>query len=451
MAISLSSSTPSEGQTGWFLNKSLELVFNKAIASASLTNTIFSLLDIDSSTRVPITITAGYANSSKVILVPSTTLKENTQYRVIILGTSDGLGYALTAQDEEVLDTTIHFEFTTGETVYKIDSTIEKEAASLSLEGDLFLPTNVKALGYDFTLSKVRPKNNTHGIDPSITGDNLIRFTFSKALYSGSVDYSEWATVSLFPLLNDTSYLAQSGVLGDGTIPDYSVSVNGTDLLFTFSGALPNNLGVQIELSNEILSVDGDEFGGNTLYSVNTALFPEVYGIQTIKREVREIVDTFTEDYIGALLFKNTIWLWEKVGRTYPLDAMPFAAKQYIAYSTILDLMEDREYYKFVVAGTRRQLGDLGVSVDNLIGRTAMKVAKYQKEKEDAFESLVAGWQFKVGRNSTSFDNVAETVNRLWYDVNGRYTESRYVYRQEASPSANTFINRRAKTTNPEW
>lgn len=451
MAITLVSSTPTEGQADWFLNKSVELIFNKAIATTSLTNSIFSLVDIDTNVPVPITVSAGYANSSKVILVPSTSLKENTQYRVLVVGSAAGLTYSLTAQDEEVLSDSIYFEFSTGETVYKIDSTVNKETSNLSLEGDLFLPTNVKALGYDFTVSKVRPKNNTHAVDVSLTGDSTIRFTFSKALYTGSADYSDWLQVDTFPLLNDVNYLAQSGTLGEVSIPGHTVSINDTDLIVTFSGNLPNNLGLQVTLFDGITSSDGDSYGGSMQYSINTALYPEISGIQTIKREVRDIADTFTEDYIGALLFKNSIWLWEKLGQSFSLDALPFAAKQYVIYSTILDLMEDREYYKYVVAGTRRQLGDLGVSVDNLIGRIAMKVAKYQKEKENCFQSLLGAWQFKVGRNSTSFDNIAETVNRLWHDINGRYTESRYVYYQDASPAANVAINRQSKTTNPEF
>lgn len=451
MAITLVSSTPTEGQTDWFLNKSIELIFNKAISTTSLTNSIFSLIDIDTNSSVPVTVSAGYANSSKVILVPGVSLRENAEYRVIIVGSSSGLVYSLTAEDEEVLDTTIYFEFSTGTTVYKIDSTVSKQISNLTLEGDLFLPTNVKALGYDFTVSKVRPKNNSHGVDPSILGDNAIRFTFSKNLYTGSADYLDWVEVTTFPLLNDVSYLALSGTMGEVSVPGHSIAVSGADLVVTFSGNLPNNLGVQISLFDDITSEDGDSYGGSMLYSVNTTLYPEISGLQTIKREVREIADTFTEDYIGALLFKNTIWLWEKVGRSYALDSMPFAAKQYVVYSTILDLMEDREYYKYVVAGTRRQLGDLGVSIDNLIGRIAMKVAKYQKEKENCYQSLLGSWGFKVGRNSMSFDNIAETINRLWYDVNGRYTESRFAYYQDNSLAANVAINRQSKTTNPEF
>tara|TARA_R110002074_G_scaffold402324_1_gene607027 strand:+ start:67186 stop:68541 length:1356 start_codon:yes stop_codon:yes gene_type:complete len=451
MAILLTSSTPSNGATDYFINKSVELTFDKDIATTSLTENVFSLIDIAAGTSLPITITASPSSAATVVLQPSTSLKEDTEYRVIIVGTTMGLGYSLVAADDDALTATLTVEFATGGTVYKIDTTVEKEAASLSLEGELFLPTNVKALGYDFTVSKVRPKNNKHSIPVTLTGDNTIRFTFSKSLYTGSVDFTDWADVSTFPLLNTTDYLASGETMGAGTIPGYTVSVTGADLLVAFDSDLPKNLGIQVELYDDILSIDGESYGGAMQYSINTALYPEVYGIQTIKREVREIVDTFTEDYIGALLFKNTLWSWEKVGRSFDINNPSFAAKQFITYSTILDLMEDREYYKYVVAGTRRQLGDLNVSIDNIIGRIAMKVAKYQKAKDNAFEALVAGWQFKVGGNTLGYTEIANTINRLWHNVNGRYTDTRYSYNQGDIPASNISLNRGARTNNPIW
>lgn len=451
MAISLLSSTPANGATDYFINKSVELTFDKAIGTSSLTNNVFSIIDQAAGTNVPLTIQRDYSSSAKIILQPSTVLKENTEYRIVIMGTDMGLGYSLVAEDNDTLTTTITVTFRTGDTVYSIDTTVEKQADNISAEGDLFLPTNVKALGFDFTVEQVRPKNNTHGVPVTLTGDNTVRFTFSKDLYTGAVDFTEWLDVDPYPLLNHDAYLASGSSLGEGTIPGHNITVTGADLLVTFDTELPKNVAVQITLSEDILASDGATYGGGMQYSINTELYPEIYGVKMIKREVREVVDTFTEDYIGALLFKNTMWSWEKVGRSFELSNPSFAARQYIMYSTILDLMEDREYAKFVVAGTRRQLGDLNVSVDNIIGRIAMKVAKYQKAKDDAFESMVSGWQFRVGSTTLGYSEIADQINRLWYDISGRYTQSRYKYYQPNIPSANLYMNRRAKTNNPLW
>lgn len=449
MAISLISSTPAQGATDIQINKSIELVFNKTIASSSITENVFSLIDLDSGQAFPVTVSARFDTSSRIIILPSQSLKENTQYRIIVVGTDSGLGYSLVANDSDILADSIYIEFSTGEGVYKIDSTLEKEAASLSLEGDLFLPTNVKALGYDFTISKVRPKNNKHGLSQNLTGDSTIKFTFSKDLYTGDVDLTDWVDVSLFPLLNTSSYLASGQEMGSFAIPGYALTKSGKDLIVTFDSDLPKNLGIHIELNDSIISEDNEPYGGKMIYSINTALFPEIYGIETIKREVKEIADTYNEDYIGALLFKNTIWTWERVGRVFRIDDIPYAAKQYIVYSTILDLMEDAEYSKYLIAGTRRQLGDLGVSVDNFIGKIAMKVAKYQKLKEIALDSILKGWQFRIGVTTMGYLETAQMVNRLWYDVNGRYTDIRFSYHQNDVPASNSLLNRRARETNP--
>jgi hypothetical protein len=452
MTITLASSIPSQGETAYFINKQIELTFNKAISTSSLSNTVFSLINLDNNSSVPIRVSAGYTSAAKVVLMPDLLLVENTQYRVIILGTDQNMGVSLVAQDSDVLNTTISFEFGTGDTVYKIDSTVEKDAADLTNEGDLFLPTNVKALGFDFTLEKVRPKNHVHGVPETLTGDNTIRFTFTKDLLTGNgIDLTEWATVTLFPLLNDTAYLASGNTFGVGSIPSHTLSVTGADLLVSFAHQLPQNLGVQVSLLDGITSLEGDNYGGKLEYSINTVLYPEVYGVQAIEREVREIAGTFTQDYIGALLFKNTILGWESVGRSVSLLDPSYALKQYVMSSTILDLMEDREFYKYVMAGTRRQLGDLGVSIDNLIGRVAMKVAKYQKAKEAALESLRPGWQFRVGTTIQAYVDAMSTINRLWYSVNERYVESRFSYDQQDHPVSNTQTNRQARQNNPIW
>lgn len=449
--VVFSSSTPSHGATDYFINKSIELTFDRALDTTTVTSNVISLVDIASGSVVPSTVSVSPTDNTTVVLLPSTSLKEDSEYRVLIVGADMGLGYNLKGADASNLATTVTVEFSTGDTVYSVDTTVEKQASNLTLEGELFLPTNVKALGYDFTLDKVRPKNNKAGLDPTLTGDNTIRFTFTEALFTGSADYEEWIEVDTFPLLDTTDYLASGQTIGEGTLPTHTVSVTGSDLLVTFSTELPNNVGIQARLLDGIQSSDGDNYGGNLKYSVTTKLYPEIYGVRTVAREVQEVADTFTDDYISALLFKNSVWAWEKVGRSFSIGSPTYAAKQYIVYSTILDLMEDTEYSKYVVAGTRRQLGDLNVSIDNIIGRTAMKVAKYKKAKDDAFESMVGGWQFKVGSMANTYNEAAGTINRLWFDVNGRYTDTKYAYKQDQLPVSNTWLNRRAKTNNPIW
>lgn len=455
MTLSLVSSVPSSGTVDFFINKSISLTFNQALDTTTLVDSVISIVAIDSGARVPIAIERSALDTSTVVITTSAYLEQNTDYRIVILGLDMGLGFCLKGSSGDQLSDTIQILFSTGSTVYKIDTTVQKEASNLTLEGQLFLPTNVKALGYEFTVEKVRPKNHTHDNAPSLTGDSTIRFTFSKALYTGTADYTEWLDVDTFPLLNDSRYLASGETFDLGsdtiTIPDYTVSVTGQDLLVSFQGTIPNNVGIQIKLLDGITSSEDDEYSGEMLYSINTAMFPTIYGVQAVSREIQDFAKDFNKDYISALLFKNMIMIWERIGRNFTLSDPPYAARQYVLYSTVLDLMEDKEYAKYVYAGSRRQIGDLNVSIDNLIGRMAMKVAKYQKAKDIAFESLMPGWQLKVGQSILAYDAMAATINRLWYDINGRYTDNRFSYFQDDIPASNVDVNRHARMNNPVW
>ena len=78
-----------------------------------------------------------------------------------------------------------------------------------------------------------------------------------------------------------------------------------------------------------------------------------------------------------------------------------------------------------------------------------MKVAKYQRLKEVALDSILKGWQFRIGVTTMGYLETAQMVNRLWYDVNGRYTDIRFSYHQNDVPAANSLLNRRARETNP--
>jgi len=449
MALILVSSNPESAASDFYINKSLELTYNQPIDSTSLTDNVVFLIDLGSNQNVPVSIALKPTDSKVIVVNPLVNLRENTSYRLIVTGVDQGMGYSLRATSTELLGTTSVVLFTTGDNVYQIDTTIEKQASNLTLEGDLFLPTNIKALGYDFTISKVRPRNHSHGISGAITGDSTVRFSFTKTLMTG-VDYSDWAIVNVYPLLNDPQYLAYSGTLAENiAIPGYTISTNNKDLLISFGSALPQNVAVAIDLNSSITSIDNEEYGGAMQYIFNTELSTIVYGPEMVKRELSSINDQLNDDYIGALLFKNSMFLWERTGRGLNLAEYPFPAKRWVLLSTLLDIMEDKDYHKFVLGGTRRQLGDLNVSIDNPIGRLALKIARVQKERDIAFETLFKGWQFKAIAGSTRASS--SIGDRLWYDINNRYTDPNYKYFQSNYPVANVYVNRHAKTNNPFW
>lgn len=446
MALTFVSSTPATGSSDYFINKSLEVTFNEALDESTLTDNEIFLLDTSSNTKVTVSLALKAGDSNTVVITPVTSLRENTTHRLILVGTDQALGYQVTAANADQLAVTITVLFSTGDAVYRIDSTVEKEAVALTLEGDLFLPTNVKALGYDFTIERVRPKNHSHGVGVSLTGDNTIRFTFTKALATPT-DIYDWVDIHTYSLLNYEGYLAQSGSLGVGTVPDFSVTATGMDIVVAFSGNLPNNLGVACKIHDTVQATDGSVLGAEVDYVFNTELFPPLEGLEMVKREIATTAASYYDDYIGALLFKNLIHLWERMGRVNAVLNLGHPVRKYVIASTVLDIIADKEYEKFVIAGTRRQLGDLNVSVDNLIGRLALKIAKMQEDQRISLETIKGPWQFRVGvRPYSNFED-----SRTWYDVNGRYTSSLYRYWQTNIPASNVKINRQSKNSNPWW
>jgi hypothetical protein len=210
-------------------------------------------------------------------------------------------------------------------------------------------------------------------------------------------------------------------------------------------------MGVSVELLNTVEDFEGLEYGGGLNYNITSALYPTVITPRPIKVELRAVEgEKIFDDYVGTLIHKNTIFLWEKLGRNLDLNNLTFPAVKHIFYATILDILEDQDYEKFLTAGTRRQLGPLNVSVDSLIGRVALKIASAQKDKDIAFQSLTKGWQFQTVAKSDGVDGLLNQ-NRLWYDTNGRWTDPMNKYAQPNIPASNVTISRRAKTNNPWW
>lgn len=452
MVLSYVSCSPVDGSVDNYINPTISVTFDKAVNASTIHQGTINLIEVSSGASVPLTVSRSSTNTSVVVITTSTVLKENSAYRLVIIGEDLSLGSQVEASDGDKLSTTIYVTFSTGDSVYQIDTTTEKDAADKTLEGDLFLPTNLKALGYDFTVTSVRPKNHSWDVAQSLTGDNIIRFTFSKALYTSGV-LEDWANISVYPMLDVTEYLASGSTFGSGSIsiPSYGLSVTGQDLLITFSGELPKNVTVNVELTNQISAADGTEYGGNLSYSIATELFPRISGVNFIKNEIRPLASNYYDDYVASLIFKNIILTWEMTGRALDISSFSYAAKQYVICSTVLDLLEDADFSKWVKAGVRRRLGDFEVSVADLLGRVAIKQAKYEKMKHVAKESLFKGWQFKVGITSAAFEQAASDISRLWYNVNNRYTFNLYKFWQEDIPASNVTINRWAKTNNPVW
>lgn len=448
MALTLESSTPSAGQTDVYLNKKIELNFNQAIVASSLTDAAIFIIDVESGRKVPIVLSLNPQNGSQVLINTRQILKENTVYSLSLVGTDMGLGSYLQGETDN-LTTTTSITFTTGENIYDVDVTIEKEAGNKTLEGDLFLPSNVEALGYDFTLDYILPKNRSYNVATTLNGSNSIDFVFTAPLATG-YDISQWADVEVSPILDYTGYYASGETIGAVEVPSYYIYQNDKTLSIIFSGELPKNALVKVDLSNDIVSTNNDYYGGDLGYIITTQLYPDISGPNSIRRELNNFEAEIYDDYIGCLLLKNSIFLWEMTGRALNFSAPNFSIIKYVLYATVIDIIEDKDLENFIRAGHRKRIADIDVSFGNLIGRLALKLSRAEKEKDKSLETLRKGHQIKTGVLSVYLDTISQT-NRLWHNVSNTYVSPHLKYYQPNEPISNISINRQAKTNNPGW
>lgn len=443
----LSTSTPLDGAADVFVNKPLEAVFVSDLLESSITVNSVSLINVATDSSVDVTLE--YISGTKTVRVtPLSVLAEKTVYTLRFVGTDIAISssYALKDSGGDPLLTSIDITFTTGVRTYIDDSSIDKDATDLSLEGDLNLPVHVKALG-DFTVKTTWPKNHDHDIATGLNGANQVSITFNKPL-SGELCSTDWVDIDMYPMLDDTQYLAAEGTLGTGSLPTMTGLIcSGDTLYLAFNATVPNNVGIEVQINTGVTAADGSEFGPSEyLFSFTTDRYPKVSGIHVIKREIKAAIEELNEDYVAALLLSNTIHLQEKFNVS--VGSTPsFQQSRWVMLKTLVDILDDKELEKALVDGTRRQLGDFNVSIDpkqSEAARLALKHARALREL-DKLERTLAGRRLIAMRyNDTK--RIDGCVDRMWHGVAGKLMHEKWKTYQPNMPAANVAQNRQTKT-----
>jgi len=442
----ISTSTPADGAVDVYLNRNIELNFSASVIASSVTQNSVILLNAATDGIVATSLSYN-ASTFRITVTPLSVLAENTVYKIRIPGTDIAISSSLVLKDSATSDTvltTITVTFTTGQKVYIDDTSIDKDATDLSLEGDLTLPVHVKALG-NLAIESTYPKNFSCDQPTALDGNNRLYIKFNKAL-SGELGSFEWINVDTYPVLDDTQYLATESSFGSGAIPSMTgLIVSGNYLFASFGGELPKNAGVDITIGTGVTAQDGSEYGPSEYtFSFTTDRYPKIGGIHSIKTEIKAATDELNDNYICSLLFKNTVELIER----YPsLDygSPNFSCHKYVTNKTIVDILDDKELEKALVAGSRRQLGDLNVSVDAIIGKFAVKHRRAEKRIEEADRTL-QGNKYLARKVTNVVENQYYTrPDRQWYGVNGRLESAKWKTYQGNYPASNIGITRAAK------
>ena len=443
------SSNPASNSVDVFVNVPLTVTFDApGLDLDSINSNSVVLLNALTQSSVPVDLS--YNPTTRVLTVtPFTVLAEDSIYKIRFPGTDIALGLGYVIKSSGSLDplvTTVEITFTTGRRNYIEDSVVDKDATNLSLEGDIMLPSNVKALG-PFAIEATFPKNHAADVAVSLDGSNRLYIKFNKAL-SGTLLENDWLNIDTYPMLDSEQYLAQSQVFGTGSMPTMTgLSYSGQYLYANFNNNFPNNAGVTVTLGTGVVATDGSTFGNSTYaLSFTTDRFPKIGGVHVLRNELLAASDELNNDYMAAVLLKNTVRVINR------FSALSFTAPQYLAHRyvvnlSIMDILEDKDLEHALVAGSRRTLGDMTISIDQLIGQMALKYQRAKKDAEEADDGL-QGIK-KLGAQIQHAVCYPVPPDRQWHGVNGRIYDYRFAYWQEDMPQANTQLNREAR--NPNW
>lgn len=449
----ISFQSPANGEANVYLNVVVKTTFSGALDSSTVSQETVTLTDTASNRSVLGAVTYDSSTYS-VYFNPENYLIPNTTYRYTLVGSNDAISTPIKDSTGASLTGSLDYVFSAGTDIDQRDSERHKDSLRKSLEGDLALPVNIAVIGSLFTVSKFTPAQHASNVLETTTGFTV---DFTKTLSTGDFSQS-WATVSFFSLMDDDDYLAKTiagstvfykdvsgSQASEFTDPAYSLSMTGTRLSINLSGQILRNQLVEIVLDKDIKSATGDTLANEDItWQFSTQLFPDLGGVRYIKREINAVASELNDDYISALIHKNTVMSWEMSGKKHSLGGLPKAGRNYAMLKTIIDILEDQELEKAMQAGIRRQLGDYMVSVDpNVIGKMAVKLSRAVKEAERALDTLRKESGVRIV--STLFGYSGPVPDRLWHGVNGRVVHNRFRYYQPNIPASNLALERYAE------
>jgi hypothetical protein len=238
--------------------------------------------------------------------------------------------------------------------------------------------------------------------------------------------------VNVYALMGYEEYLAQP--TGDSYVfsindpegysfddPTGTVSVSGDQLIWTrdtgdATNIFPYNVEVEVLISSDVQDVYGNtllETRRLVFTSVATPMFDTVRGIE---RELPTLPEEFDRDLIYALIWKYSIDAWQKLGSNNPPGKAYYQIRRYVHAAVCLDLLDNAEIAKSILAGQKKILGDFQVHYESAaVGKEGLKYKRLKKDLEEAEIALTGMRRYrpKVAIRGQSFDR-PNWRNRTW-------------------------------------
>lgn len=439
-APTITSVTPSDGETNVFMNKKFIVVFSEAIDPDSVNGNTVRLVQSATEARVWTELELSQ-DGLTLTITPQRTLGQDETYRLRVLGDDTGLSfYILSLSTSDPMAATTTVEFTTGDDIEAWSS--EKTDTTIQREGELSLPADIQVVsGQRLTILETTPTNHSSGLPLSLS---QVTAKFNAALDTGEFD-SSWMSVTIRALMSYDEYLAKDR--GDGTVvfsindPEYPT---GTDVDFTLpSGTVTMsgqyliwtrdpeddflyNCEVEVIFSADVVDIYGNSLLEQHRFVFTLLAYPFYSGVDAVERELPNLPEMVDRDLIHALVWRNSIKAWQISGRAEPAAKAYRHYRTYAHAATCLDILDQAELPKTILAGQKKSLGDFFVGFEaGAVGKEGLKYKRLKAELEDAQEALryVQGVHAVVkGSSSTDRPN---WKHRTWAQTSQYNTSSR--------------------------
>lgn len=382
--LALVSSDPANGATGVSVEQVLTLTFDQALDPNSVSGATVQLFRDDADFPV---VGEAIASGKKIVVLPQSALDQDALYRIKIVGSDLGLGYALKASDGTFLALTINRTFRTGTerfvSLSEVATRTDIERIGPIRESD---PLGVQPSGGSLEIESRIPEPLASKVSVDLTG---ILIDFNQSLAPSTVNATT-IQVTQVPVLGLEEYYGTlvggefklATQLGAPLIPPTGIVFQSAGDLAVFLRdplqAFLFNTEVRVKVTTGVESVDGATLLQADNYIFTTQYCPLYTSADMLRIEMGPAVSILTDDTLCRIIHKNSLEAWELSGRAIPFRDPNSRIKRWVLCKSILDILNVLMLASDLRAGETKTLGDLTirkVPADPMLGglyRSAM-------------------------------------------------------------------------------
>jgi hypothetical protein len=429
--------TPAADETGVYVNKYIEVVFDQALDAASLTDNTILLYRVSDFQILGKTSTFNVA-SFTLSIAPDIVLDQNTQYNVVIVG-ADQSSTCVKNSSGESLALSSSWYFTTGTESGDQPGEVHEEEMpdTPSADSPVAMVLEPKATT-SLSIVSTSPENYSSNLGV-INGDyetvyygGPVSVTFNRAVASGVAVDQSWLTFEIEPIDGDPATLTNmpSGVL---------TNINGPTLTWTPSTYAGNdytwmtNNEITVTVSKSVKDYLSVELGSQYKFMFTTAYRPYYCTVAKIRSVIGSFIREIPDDTISRNIYLNSLEAYNIANTIYSqylwdTDHPTFAAKMWVCCKTQYDLL----YAKLLDMasagpGMIKRLGDFTIQESTDIQAGVKGALQKSLDCTNAWLKLILG-KYRRAKSKMAIKGVASPATppmrgvRTWTLETGRDT-----------------------------